>query len=71
VHKAGDALGDLDTLNHVNNVVYLDYAARAARCSSTRASRAGVDISHMSVRFPTAVLSPSPGLVVSTVDADT
>jgi acyl-CoA thioester hydrolase len=73
VHRLAMRWADLDTLNHVNNVVYLDYAAESrAMLIDEGVLDAGVGVSHMSVRFSRPLLlTRHPVLVVSTVDRDT
>ncbi|MCW2751806.1 MAG: hypothetical protein JWR83_2916 [Aeromicrobium sp.] len=64
---------DLDSLNHVNNVVYVEYAAESrALLVEDGILDADIGVSHMSVRFSRPLLlTRHPVLVVSTVAADT
>jgi acyl-CoA thioester hydrolase len=73
VHKLAMRWADLDSLNHVNNVAYLEYAAESrARLVDDGELAADVDVSAMSVRYSRPLLlTRQPVLVVSVVDADT
>lgn len=64
---------DLDTLNHVNNVVYLDYAAEArAVLVDEGALDGGPDIVSMTVKFLRPMrLGRTPVRVTSTVEGAT
>lgn len=64
---------DLDSLNHVNNVVYVGYAAESrAILIEDGVLDAGRDVTHMSVTYARPLLlTRHPVLVVSTIDADT
>lgn len=64
---------DLDSLNHVNNVVYLDYAAEARSVLVDEGVVDGTaDITSMTVRFQRPMrLGRTPVLVTSTLDGST
>ncbi len=64
---------DLDSLNHVNNVVYLDYAAEArAVLVDEGLVDSGAEIVSMSVRFLRPMrLGRTPVVVTSTADGTT
>ena len=63
---------DLDSLNHVNNVVYVDYAMEArGRLVDDGVLGAGQTIRRLRVDFlRPLLLSSKPVLVRSTIDAD-
>ena len=63
---------DLDSLNHVNNVVYLDYAAESRALLIEDGTVPGGPIAQMSVTFlRPLLLSREPVLVISTKDGET
>lgn len=64
---------DLDSLNHVNNVVYVDYAAESrAMLIDDGLLEPGRDVTHMSVKYVRPLLlTRHPVLVVSSIDSDT
>lgn len=63
---------DLDSLDHVNNVVYLEYAAESRAMLIEDGAILGGEISQMAVVYlRPLLLSLRPVSVVSTMDADT
>lgn len=63
---------DLDSLNHVNNVVYLDYAAESRALLVEDGIVPGGPIAQMAVTFlRPLLLTRQPVLVVSTKDGET
>jgi acyl-CoA thioester hydrolase len=73
VHELPMRWADLDSLNHVNNVVYVDYAAESrALLVEDGLLDSGLGVTHMAVRYARPLLlTRHPVLVVSSVDADT
>ncbi|MEO6606650.1 MAG: hypothetical protein ABIN55_13690 [Aeromicrobium sp.] len=62
---------DLDSLNHVNNVVYLDYAAEARAVLIAEGQLTDAPPSSMKVEFlRPLLLSQTPVTIVSTIDGD-
>jgi acyl-CoA thioester hydrolase len=73
VHELPMRWADLDSLNHVNNVVYVDYAAESrAMLVEDGLLDGGRDVRQMSVTYARPLLlTRHPVLVVSTIGSDT
>ncbi|MDR7086484.1 acyl-CoA thioester hydrolase [Aeromicrobium panaciterrae] len=72
VHELPMRWADLDSLNHVNNVVYVDYASEVRDLLvEDGLIEAGLGVSHMSVRYSRPMLlSRHPVVVTSVIDGD-
>jgi acyl-CoA thioester hydrolase len=73
VHELPMRWADLDSLNHVNNVAYVAYAAESrALLEADGVLAAGIGVTHLSVRYARPLLlTRHPLLIASTIDADT